>query len=290
MSVPYFGDFAEDETVYIPFNTFDSNDPTASATITNLVDADIKVHKDGSATEIVTDGATVTIDFDSITGNHLITIDTSVHADYSTGSDYLVRIEGTTVDAGTINAWVGIFSIENRFNQTVVPATVGANMNLADNAITGAKYDESTAFPIKSADTGSTQIARTGADADTLETISDQIDAVPTAAENVNEWETQSQADPTGFHVNVMEVEGVDATTQLETSVTNGINTVLPGTPTAGSLGDYVKRIKFSTVNKMEVDEDDGDCRIYDDSGTLFNTTVAAFTSLAGITKREKVL
>lgn len=108
----YAGDFAEDATVYIPFNTFDSNDPSASVTITNLADADIKVHKDGSATEIVTDGATVAIDFDSITGNHLITIDTSVDAAYTTGSEYQVRIEGTTVDGATINAWVGSFSIE----------------------------------------------------------------------------------------------------------------------------------------------------------------------------------
>ena len=49
---------------------------------------------------------------------------------------------------------------------------------LANDAITSAKYDESTAFPVKSADTGATQIARTGADADTLETLSDEIAAV----------------------------------------------------------------------------------------------------------------
>jgi hypothetical protein len=110
--ISYFGDFAEDDTVLIPFNTFDSNDPSASVTITNLADADIMVHKDGGLTQIATDGATVVIDFDGITGNHMITIDTSAHADYSTGSEYAVRIEGTTVDAATINAWVGSFSIE----------------------------------------------------------------------------------------------------------------------------------------------------------------------------------
>lgn len=44
-----------------------------------------------------------------------------------------------------------------------------------DDAITSAKYDESTAYPIESADTGATQIARVGADGDTLETLSDQI-------------------------------------------------------------------------------------------------------------------
>lgn len=110
--VTYYGDFAEDDTVLIPFNTFDSNDPAASVTVTNLADADIKVHKDGGTTQIATDGATVAIDYDGITGNHLITIDTSAHADYSTGSEYAVRIEGVTVDGGTINAWVGCFSIE----------------------------------------------------------------------------------------------------------------------------------------------------------------------------------
>lgn len=51
-------------------------------------------------------------------------------------------------------------------------------VTLADDAITSAKFDESTAFPVKSADTGATAIARVGADSDTLKTLSDQIDAV----------------------------------------------------------------------------------------------------------------
>lgn len=117
--IPYFGDFTEDDTILIPFNTtsapasaWGQTTGAASITITNLADADIKVHKDGSLTQIVTDGATVVIDFDGITGNHLITIDSSVHADYATGSEYTVRIEGATVDGATINAWVGSFSIE----------------------------------------------------------------------------------------------------------------------------------------------------------------------------------
>lgn len=108
----YYGDFAEDDTVNMVFNTFSSDDPSASVTITNLADADVKVHKDLGLTQIATDGATVSIDFDSITGNHAITIDTSAHADYSTGSEYQVRVEGTTVDGATINAWIGCFSIE----------------------------------------------------------------------------------------------------------------------------------------------------------------------------------
>lgn len=60
-------------------------------------------------------------------------------------------------------------------------ASPGDEMALVDDAITSAKYDESTAFPVKSDDAGATQIARTGADGDTLETLSDQIDGVPVA-------------------------------------------------------------------------------------------------------------
>ncbi|MCH8985998.1 MAG: hypothetical protein IIB04_05225, partial [Acidobacteria bacterium] len=110
--IQYYGDFAEDDTVNIPFNTFTSDDPSASVIISNLADSDIHVHKDGSITQAVTDGATVVINFDGITGNHMITIDTSAHAFYATGSEYAVRIEGTAVDGAVINAWVGSFSIE----------------------------------------------------------------------------------------------------------------------------------------------------------------------------------
>lgn len=59
----------------------------------------------------------------------------------------------------------------------------GALMGLADDAITSAKYDESTAFSIKSDDAGASQIARVGADGDTLESLSDEIAALPTDAD-----------------------------------------------------------------------------------------------------------
>jgi hypothetical protein len=114
--IPYIGDFAEDATIYHYFNTFDSNDPSASVTTTNLIDSDIFVYKDGSVTDLTTDGATVAIDFDSRTGLHKIEIDTSVHADYAIGSDYLVSVVGITVDGATLNVGLFTFSIENRFN------------------------------------------------------------------------------------------------------------------------------------------------------------------------------
>ncbi len=108
--VPYYGDFADDDTVNMPFNTFDSNDPSGSVTATDLIASDIFVHKDGSATAITTDGATIDIDAPGV-GAHMVTIDTSVDAAYGAG-EYAVRINGVTVDGGTVNAWIGAFSIE----------------------------------------------------------------------------------------------------------------------------------------------------------------------------------
>ena len=51
---------------------------------------------------------------------------------------------------------------------------------LAVDSIKKVTFDEATAWPLLSADTGSTQIARVGADSDTLETLSDQLDVVTT--------------------------------------------------------------------------------------------------------------
>jgi len=133
--VPYLGDFAEDATVYIPFNTFSSDDPAASVTVTDLVASDIYVYKDGSTTSITTDGASIDVDFTAGgTGAHLITIDTSADAAYATGSDYLVRIEGATVDGGTINSFIAQFSIENRFNEVNV-TQVGGQSATATGAV-----------------------------------------------------------------------------------------------------------------------------------------------------------
>lgn len=84
--------------------------------------------------------------------------------------------------AGYVSGSVG--SVAGNVGGNVVGSvgSVTAGVTLANDAITAAKFDESTAFPLKSADSGSTAVARTGADSDTLETLSDQIDGVSVAA------------------------------------------------------------------------------------------------------------
>src|SRR5574343_1674654 len=137
--VPYFGDFAVNSTVYIPINTFDSNDPAASVTVTNLVNTDVHIHKDGGTTQRNNAaGITMTIDYGSITGNHLLIIDTSDNtvADFfEAGHEYQVRVEGITVDGGTINAWVGAFSIERSGGALASIAAVKTVVDLVEDIL-----------------------------------------------------------------------------------------------------------------------------------------------------------
>lgn len=127
--VPYIGNFAEDATVYCVFNTFTSDDPSASCTITDFINTDVHIHKDNDTTQRNNAaGITVSTNFDGITGSHMIVIDTSddtVAGFWVTGHDYFVRIEGTTIDGATVNAFVSHFAIENRFNEVDVVKWLG---------------------------------------------------------------------------------------------------------------------------------------------------------------------
>ena len=83
---------------------------------------------------------------------------------------------------------------------TIAAVTSVTNgVTLADDAITAAKFDESTAFPLKAADSGATYVARTGADSDTLETLSDQLDAVESGIGNIVSVGSPSYAAPSSY-------------------------------------------------------------------------------------------
>ena len=106
-------------TLYIPFNTFDSNDPSASVTITGLATTDIEVYKDGSATQRASDSGyalldTDGIDFDTTTGIHGFSIDLADNTTagfYAAGSQYWVVVASITVDAATVNFVAATFRI-----------------------------------------------------------------------------------------------------------------------------------------------------------------------------------
>ncbi len=66
--------------------------------------------------------------------------------------------------------------LTSAYDAAMTAAQAGDAMTLANGSITADTFDGTTAFPLASEDAGDTEIARTGADADTLETLSDQID------------------------------------------------------------------------------------------------------------------
>lgn len=196
--VPYYGDFPVNATVYIPINTFDSNDPCASVTATNLANTDVHIHKDGGTTQRNNAaGITMAIDYDSITGNHLLTIDTSdttVADFYQAGHEYQVRVEGVTVDAATINAWVGCFSIER------------ANGILA---------------LLKNATYGLAQLVRSTTPANTLTVDANHLVAVP-ATQKVDVDTIKTQAVTCAAGVTVLASVGTAATSTAQTGDSYG--------------------------------------------------------------------
>ena len=106
-------------TLYLPFHAFDSNDPSASTTISGLAVTDIEVYKDGGVTQRASDNGyalldTDGIDFDGITGINAVSIDLADNTTagfWAAGSQYWVVIASVTIDAATVNFILATFRI-----------------------------------------------------------------------------------------------------------------------------------------------------------------------------------
>lgn len=131
------------QTIYIPFQTFDSNDPSASVTITGLATTDIEVYKDGGTTQRASDAGfalldTDGIDFDGTTGIHGISIDLADNTTagfYAAGSQYWVVIASITVDAATVNLVAARFTIgypDALINTTIATLASQTSFTLTD--------------------------------------------------------------------------------------------------------------------------------------------------------------
>ena len=132
--VSFYGDYDLTETVNIPFNTFSSNDPSASVTVTNLANGDVYVHQDG--VEGTPGGITVSLNVGTVNGNHLAILNLTNTDDagfYAVGSRYQVRMEGVTIDGATVNAWIGTFSI----GCTLRPTTAGRKLDVTATGAAG---------------------------------------------------------------------------------------------------------------------------------------------------------
>lgn len=118
---PYLGDFKAGKTVYAAWDTQQNGLPITASSAT------VKVYKNAVTTTEVTTGVTTSLDFDALTGMHMIAIDLSSDGSfYAAGNDYQVALTALTVSAQTVRIWLGTFSIENRcvnWAQVVSPTT-----------------------------------------------------------------------------------------------------------------------------------------------------------------------
>lgn len=104
-----FGTVKPGTLLNIPFHTFDSNDPSASVTITGLATTDIEVYKDGGNTARASDNGYALLGGDGIdefgVGVHGFSIDLADNTTddfYEAGSQYFVVVDAITVDGATI--------------------------------------------------------------------------------------------------------------------------------------------------------------------------------------------
>ena len=145
----YLGDFAADSTVYVPWATNDKD----GGSITRATDGSIRIYKnDGTAEKTTANGITDNEDFDTLTGVHLVVIDTSNDTGdagfWVAGNDYFVVLVAATIDGETVNHPIAHFSIENRFMRgtdsanTTTPLTAAQVNAEVDTAL--ADYDPPT--------------------------------------------------------------------------------------------------------------------------------------------------
>jgi len=132
----YIGDYAEDyATLNFKFTTVDATG--VPVTLTGAP-ASVAVYVANDLTP-VTDGVTLTVDFDGRTGINNVLIDLSASALYVTGKDYQVIITAGTIGGiSAVNYVVGSFSIENRYMR----GTDGANTTVPDAAGTAPTANE----------------------------------------------------------------------------------------------------------------------------------------------------
>lgn len=129
------------------------------------------------------------------------------------------------------------------------------------------------------------------------------IAALPTATEVVDEWETQSQADPTGFHVNLLEVAGTAQTAgdlaALITTADTAIDSVFALLNDArGEPGQGAPPVNPSHVEKTDYiykswrnksDNDGSITNFYADDGTTVDHKQTTSSAAGTVTKAEIV-
>jgi len=77
---------------------------------------------------------------------------------------------------------------------------------------------------------------------------------------------------------------------EVNAEVDTALNTAIPSTPTGDSINDYIMRMKYVMVNKIDITEADGATVIYeDDNVTEYVSIAAAYSSDSTTTTRKRL-
>lgn len=164
----------------------DDTDGKTAETGLTISQADIRLSKNGGDIAQTNDATGATHDE---LGYYNVPLD-------ATDTNTLGRLLVAVHESGALPVWKEFMVVTANVWDTLC-ATDNLDVNvtaLANDVITANAFDESTAFPVKSADTGATALARTGADSDTLKTLSDEIAAISAGGATAEEvWEYTSR-------------------------------------------------------------------------------------------------
>jgi len=162
-------------TFYFEVSLVSQSDTDTFQNNPTLASGDVVVYKDGALDGNIDTLPTaigagrvvlVTLSTDEMTADRVTVLFHDAAGDE--WQDLLVTIHTSAQTLNTIDTNV----------DAILSDTGTDGVVLANDAITSAKFDESSAYPLTAADSGSTYVARTGADGDTLETLSDEIAAL----------------------------------------------------------------------------------------------------------------
>ena len=138
----YLGDFKLGQTVRMYFTTHEAGggrvDPLSA-----FEAADIRVYKDDDTTEHTTGALdNLVTTFDSLVGLHYVSVDTSDTTDagfFAVATDYVVVLyPDETVDDEVVVRVLGMFSIENRFNEVDLTKIHGTGLTETAGQLAGA--------------------------------------------------------------------------------------------------------------------------------------------------------
>ena len=153
----------------------DDTDGKTAETALTIAQADVRLSKNGG--DFAQKNSTTSATHDE-NGYYDIPLD-------ATDTGTLGRLQVAVSKSGALPVWQDFLIVTANVYDTLcstdsLDVIVTA---LADDVITAAKFDENTAFPLTSADSSTTRVARVGADGDTLETLSDEIAAKMASSE-----------------------------------------------------------------------------------------------------------